>query len=78
MPRKSADNRFKAAGQALVNSGHTDESPEKNTGAKKDKVISAKVYPDTWAEFSSINKALGMTNNSVINMLISEYVKDKK
>ena len=44
----------------------------------KDKVISAKVYPETWATFTAINKAQGMTNNSVINMLISEYVRNKK
>ncbi len=44
----------------------------------KDKVISAKVYPETWATFTAINKAQGMTNNSVINMLISEYIRNKK
>ena len=37
-----------------------------------------KVYPKTWADFTAINKAQGMTNNSVINMLISEYVRNKK
>ena len=45
---------------------------------KKDKVITAKVYPETWADFTAINRAQGMTNNSVINMLISEYVRNKK
>ena len=45
---------------------------------KKDKVITAKVYPKTWADFTAINKAQGMTNNSVVNMLISEYVRSKK
>lgn len=44
----------------------------------KDKIISAKVYPETWATFTAINRAQGMTNNSVINMLISEYVRNKK
>ena len=34
---------------------------------KKEKVISAKVYPDMWDKFSRINKAQGMTNGSVIN-----------
>lgn len=43
---------------------------------KKDKVISAKVYPDMWDKFSQINKAQGMTNCSVINKLIAEYVRD--
>ena len=45
---------------------------------KKDKVITAKVYPETWQIFTEINKAQGMTNNSVINMLLSEYVRSKK
>ena len=44
----------------------------------KDKVVTAKVYPETWADFTAINRAQGMTNNSVINMLISEYVRNKK
>lgn len=44
----------------------------------KDKVISAKVYPETWQRFTAINKAQGMTNNSVINMLISKYVRDNE
>lgn len=49
------------------------------SGSKvKDKVISAKVYPETWTTFTAINKAQGMTNNSVINMLISQYVRDNK
>ena len=44
----------------------------------KDKMISAKVYPETWATFTAINKAQGMTNNSVINMLISQYIRENK
>ena len=44
----------------------------------KDKVVSAKVYPETWAEFTAINKARGMTNNSVLNMLVSDYVRKQK
>ena len=44
----------------------------------KDKIISAKVYPETWARFTEINRAQGMTNNSVINMLISQYVRNNK
>lgn len=42
----------------------------------KDRVISAKVVPDTWNKFTMINRAQGMTNNSVINQLISSYVRD--
>lgn len=81
MPRKSTENRFTSAGQALVGSGQATQSqqgPEEKSIRKKDKVITAKVYPDTWETFTAINKAQGMTNNSVINMLISSYVRDKK
>lgn len=85
MARKTTDNRFASAGQALVNSGMTTNTSnsvsvsEKDAPSrKKDKVITAKVYPDTWEIFTAINKAQGMTNNSVINMLISEYVRSKK
>lgn len=60
-------------------SNETTETVVKSeTSKKKDKVVTAKVYPDTWATFTAINKAQGMTNNSVINMLISEYVRNKK
>ena len=86
MPRKSIENRFTAAGQALVGSesaaGQSAQPQHDHVGKeaikKKDKVISAKVYPDTWELFTAINKAQGMTNNSVINMLISNYIRDKK
>lgn len=85
MPRKSTENRFTSAGQALVGSDgsgqamqHQQEPEKKEAARKKDKVITAKVYPDTWASFTAINRAQGMTNNSVINMLISEYVRSKK
>lgn len=83
MPRETKTNRFAGAGQALVGSETTqrnkpDMTPAVDTPKKKDKVITAKVYPETWAEFTAINKAQGMTNNSVVNMLISEYVRNKK
>ena len=79
MARDTKANRFATAGQAL---GGATTKAEENTETvatqKKDKVITAKVYPKTWADFTAINKAQGMTNNSVINMLISEYVRSKK
>jgi len=86
MARDTKSNRFEQAGKALV--GSTQKKEAKNiepkvdtctkTLKKKDKVITAKVYPETWQAFTDINKAQGMTNNSVINMLISEYVRSKK
>lgn len=45
---------------------------------RKEKVISAKVYPDMWDKFSRINMAQGMTNSSVINQLIAKYVRDNE
>lgn len=82
MARKTTENRFANAGQALVGATKEPEikEPEVKAAAspKKDKVVTAKVYPETWADFTAINKAQGMTNNSVINMLISEYVRNKK
>ncbi len=82
MARDTKANRFASAGKALV--GATKEAEKTETvvetvsAPKKDKVVTAKVYPETWADFTAINKAQGMTNNSVINMLISEYVRNKK
>ena len=70
-------NRFKTAGDKLVQSGKKIDT-NIEIKKKKDKVVTAKVYPDTWELFTRINKAQGMSNNSVINMLISEYVRDKK
>lgn len=83
MPRGNTTNRFAGAGQALVGSENTQQNkseatPVADTPKKKNKVITAKVYPETWAKFTAINKAQGMTNNSVVNMLISEYVRNKK
>ena len=43
---------------------------------RKEKVISARVYPDMLEKFSRINKAQGMTNGSVINQLVAKYVRD--
>lgn len=82
MARENKKNRFASAGQALVGATKETEKAETVVEAvstpKKDKVITAKVYPETWTYFTAINKAQGMTNNSVINMLISEYVRNKK
>lgn len=80
MARGTTTNRFTGAGQALVGSENSQQEKKSiyNAPKRKDKVITAKVYPETWASFTAINKTLGMTNNSVINMLISNYVHEKK
>lgn len=44
----------------------------------KSKQISAKVNEKTYAMFTKINKIYGTSNNSALNMLIAEYVRDKK
>ena len=54
---------------------------KKLTGAEpalKDKVISAKVYPEMWAKFTAINRAQGMSNNSALNMILSKYVREQE
>lgn len=43
---------------------------------KKDKVISAKVNARTYAIYTKINQAQGITNNSALNMLINKYVRE--
>ncbi len=44
----------------------------------KNKMISAKVNDQLYAQFTEINKAYGISNNSALNMLIATYVKEKK
>lgn len=42
------------------------------------KVISAKVPTDTWDTFTAINRAQGMSNNSVLNKLLADYIRKNK
>lgn len=44
----------------------------------KTQVISAKVAPEIWVTFKAINRARGMSNNSVINMLMTGYIRDNQ
>ena len=56
-------------------------SPAKKIAAgtsRKDKMISAKVNSDVYTDFTRINQAYGISNNSALNMLIKEYVLSKK
>lgn len=50
--------------------------PKSSSG--KDKQISAKVNSETYAIFSDINRVMGLSNNSALNMLITNYVCEKK
>ena len=45
---------------------------------EKDKQISAKVNNISWENFTKINKAQGLSNNSALNMLINKYVRENK
>ena len=40
----------------------------------KNKMISASVTAENYANFTKINKARGMSNNSALNMLIADYI----
>jgi antitoxin component of RelBE/YafQ-DinJ toxin-antitoxin module len=42
----------------------------------KDKVVSAKFNSDTYKQFSEINTKMGITNNSALNMILAQYVKE--
>lgn len=44
----------------------------------KNAQMSVKLYQDTYDKFCKINRERGMSNNSVVNMLIAQYVKDNK
>lgn len=48
-----------------------------NKGSK-DKQISAKVNEAVYKQFTDINKAMGLSNNSAINMIINKYVRENK
>ena len=44
----------------------------------KNKMISAKVNDVTYQQFTKINQARGASNNSILNMLIADYVAANK
>jgi hypothetical protein len=48
------------------------------SSTSKNKMISVKLNDLLYAQFTEINKAYGVSNNSAINMLIATYVKEKK
>ena len=41
---------------------------------QKNKMISASVNAENYNNFTKINKARGMSNNSALNMLIADYI----
>lgn len=46
------------------------------TPEKKNKMISASVNVENYEAFTRINKSKGMSNNSALNMLIADYIKE--
>lgn len=44
----------------------------------KDKQISAKVNMKMYSAFTTINKRQGVSNNSALNMLIANYVRENR
>ena len=49
-----------------------------NEETGKDKQISAKVNGKVYKQFTQINDAQGLSNNSALNMIISKYVRENK
>ena len=49
----------------------------KNTNRTDVRQISAKVNRDTYEKFTEICKLNGMSNNSCLNMIIAEFVREK-
>lgn len=49
-----------------------------SNGGMKDKQISAKVNEKSWENFTKINKAQGLSNNSALNMVINKYIRENK
>lgn len=52
------------------------EHPRNTSG--KDKQISAKVNSYNYTMFTAINRIIGLSNNSALNMIITNYVRENK
>ncbi len=45
---------------------------------KRSKTLSLRVYNDIHNDFTKINRRRGMSTNSVLNMLITQYIRDNR
>lgn len=45
---------------------------------KRSKTLSLRVYTDIHDAFTKINRRRGMSTNSVLNMLITQYIRDNR
>lgn len=74
MEEKAAEREQRGKSQ----SGTVRRVAGKTNSSGKTKLISAKVSPEQWALFTRINKARGSSNNSALNVLIAEFIKDNQ
>ncbi|MCF0228694.1 MAG: hypothetical protein HUJ76_03230 [Parasporobacterium sp.] len=61
------------------------ESPRKSAAeailsstSTKDARMATRINSATYAQFTQINKKLGASNGSVVNMLVAQYINDHK
>lgn len=57
-------------------SAHKSAAKKIMSSSKKDRQISVKMTSEMFNQFTQINKARGMSNNSTINMIIAEYIRE--
>lgn len=76
---------FKEAKGLVPNETTTEETAKKNAAeailashTTKDARMATRINSATYQAFTSINKRRGMSNGSVVNMLISEYIEQYK
>jgi uncharacterized membrane protein len=73
---KAQEKEKKASAIEKKRTVRSDSIMKKSSG--KNKMISAKVNDVTYQRFSKINQARGASNNSILNMLIADYVAANK
>lgn len=72
MAKLSDNNKFKELDKKQ-NSGKTAKSIVHKISTTKNLMISAKVNPNQYEIFKKINASKGVSNNSIINLLITSY-----
>lgn len=76
MEKEQAQEKNSAGTVAKRKSATLDISSTRD--GSKDKQISAKVNEKSYALFTQINKAQGLSNNSALNLIINKYVRENK
>lgn len=76
--KKEAEQKVKTeTEQREIETTALNKITSRNDGSK-DKQISAKVNEKVYEQFTNINRAMGLSNNSAINMIINKYVRENK